>query len=298
MTAPIGSVDVDAYIREDRSQTTKDGTSLFLRTYLPAKGVPTGNLDVIHGWSDHSGRYGRLLAALRPLNLSVRLPELRGHGHSGGERGHITRFEAYLHDLTQVLELEATGEGDPKPRWLLGHSMGALVAFHLAQRHPQRYRGLVLSSPFLGPLPAKGPYHRLLVELLSRIAPSLSLRKHIDPAQLSHDPRVVAAYSQDPLVHGRLTPRWVREIFAAQASARRLATTFPLPLLLQLSPDDTVVDAQASLALYLRLPAGAKTLRVYPRCRHELYNEKAAKAEKPLADLVAWLYDRQAQALV
>ena len=67
---------------------------------------------------------------------------------------------------------------------------------------------------------------------------------------------------------------------------------------LQLSPDDTVVDAQASLAVYLRLPAGVKTLRVYPRCSHELYNDSAVNAQKPLTDLISWLYDRQAQALV
>jgi alpha-beta hydrolase superfamily lysophospholipase len=294
----MAPVDIEAYKREDQRQTAEDGTPLLRRTYLPAKGTPTGHLDAIHGWSDHSGRYGPLLEALRPLNLAVCLPELRGHGHSGGQRGHINRFEDYLLDLTQLLGLAATGGSDSRPRWLLGHSMGGLVAFHLALRYPRHYRGVVLSSPFMGPLPVMGPYLRLLVKLLSRLAPHLSLGKRVDPAELSHDPSVAAAYGEDPLVHGRLTPRWLSEILAAQETARRLASTLSLPLLLQLSPDDTVVDAQASLAVYLRLPPGGKTLRVYPHRCHELYNESAAKVEKPLNDLVSWLYERQTEALV
>jgi alpha-beta hydrolase superfamily lysophospholipase len=305
MTPPNGhtdSVDIDidtnAYIREDHLQTAEDGTPLLRRTYLPAKGTPTGHLDVIHGWSDHPGRYGPLLEALRPLNMAICLPELRGHGHSGGQRGHINRFEEYLLDLTQLLGLGAIGESDPTPHWLLGHSMGGLVAFHLVLRFPRHYRGVVLSSPFMGPLPAMGSYHRLLVKLLSRLIPRLSLRKRIDSVGLSHDPGIAAAYDEDPLVHSRLTLRWLREILVAQEAARRLASTLSLPLLLLLPPDDMVVDAQASLAVYLRLPPGGKTLRVYPRRCHELHNESAAKAEKPLNDLVSWLYERQAKALV
>jgi alpha-beta hydrolase superfamily lysophospholipase len=104
---------------------------------------------------------------------------------------------------------------------------------------------------------------------------------------------VAAGYREDPLVHGRLTPRWLAEILTAQAQAPRRAATLEGPLLMQLSPDDTVVDTQAALAIYLRLPAGAKTLRVYPRRGHELYNETPALRSKPLHDLVEWIGERQ-----
>jgi alpha-beta hydrolase superfamily lysophospholipase len=294
----MGSVGIDAYQREDHRQTAADGTSLFLRTYHPVGSAPTGHLDLIHGWSDHGGRYGRLLETLRPLNLAVRLPDLRGHGHSGGQRGHIRRLEDYLQDLVLNFDLDANSEVDPKPRWLLGHSMGALVAFHLALRWPRIYQGVILASPFLGLQPAMGIYRRVLIKLLSRIIPGLPLRRRLNSGEISHDTLMAAAYEKDPLVHGRFTPRWLNEILGAQELVRHQASAFSMPLLLQLSPDDTVVDAQAALAVYLRLPAGAKTLRVYPHCSHELYNESAAKAKKPCHDLVAWLYEKQAAALV
>jgi alpha-beta hydrolase superfamily lysophospholipase len=294
----MGSMEIEAYRREDQRQIAADGTRLFLRTYFPAGGSPTGHLDVIHGWSDHGDRYARLLETLRPLNLAVRLPDLRGHGHSGGQRGHVSGLEDYLRDLRQNFGLAADAGADSKPRWLLGHSMGALLALHLALRWPRTYRGVILASPFLGLQPPVGSCRRVLIRLLSRVVPGLPLRRRLDPAGISHDPLIAADYDQDPLVHGCFTPRWLNEVLGAQETARHKAYAITLPLLLQLSPDDRVVDAQAALSVYLRLPAGAKTLRVYPRCSHELYNESGAQAEKPCNDLVAWLYEKQAQALV
>lgn len=293
MTSVNSPASIDGYCHLHHRQKAGDGTPLFLRTFRPAEGAPTGRLDVIHGWADHSGRYPHLLEALTPLNLEVHLPDLRGHGQSGGKRGHIRHLDDYVNDLAQLLGLSDGAPGEGAPRWLLGHSMGGLVAFHLALRYPSHYQGLILSAPFMATQPATSPARRRLTSFLSWLTPGLPLPTKVDPRGISHDPDTIAAYGDDPLVHHTITPRWFDEILTAQERAIEKAATLTTPLLMQLSPDDTVVDAQASLAVYLRLPGGAKTLRVYPRCGHELYNESAAKRSKPLKDLVAWIGDRQ-----
>jgi lysophospholipase len=298
MTDPISPAGIDGYCHRRHRQTAGDGTPLFQRTFRPANCTPTGRLDLVHGWADHSGRYTHLLKALSPLNLEVNLPDLRGHGHSGGKRGHIRRFDDYLQDLAQLFGLKDATPGGKTPRWLLGHSMGGLVAFHLALRYPLHYQGLILSAPFMATLPATSPGRRRLSRLLSWLTPGLPLRNKVDPQGISHDPTAIRAYGEDPLVHSQITPRWFHEILTAQDRALHKAASLSLPLLMQLSPDDTVVDSQASLAVYLRLPGGAKALRVYPRCGHELYNEIDSKRLKPLKDLVFWLGERQAAHLV
>jgi alpha-beta hydrolase superfamily lysophospholipase len=293
MTKPITPTSIDGYCHRHHRHTAADGTPLFQRTFRPAKGRPTGRLDVVHGWADHSGRYTHLLKALTPLNLEVNLPDLRGHGHSGGKRGHIRRFDDYLQDLAQLFSLKDPRPGGKTPRWLLGHSMGGLVAFHLALRYPRHYQGLILSAPYMANLPTTSPGLRWLFRLLAWLIPVLPLTHKVDLQGISHDPAEITAYAEDPLVHRTITPRWFNEILTAQNRALHEAAFLSLPLLMQLSPDDTVVDSQASLAVYLRLPGGAKTLRVYPRCGHELYNESEPNRTKPLKDLVVWIGERQ-----
>ncbi|MDJ0784156.1 MAG: alpha/beta hydrolase [Desulfosarcinaceae bacterium] len=293
MTRSGFTADINGYHPSEDRQQALDGTPLFYRRFIPYGDRPTGRLDVIHGWADHSGRYTRLLDALRPLNLEICLPDLRGHGRSGGKRGHLKRFDDYLEDLDQVLGLSAGASDNPAPRWLLGHSMGGLVAFHLALRFPHRYQGLILSAPFMAPLPALSGIQKRLIRLASTLVPGLPFGKRLDPRGISHDPAVVQAYADDPLVHRAITPRWLAEILCAQDASLGAAARLALPILLQVSPDDTVVDPHAALAVYLRLPAGGKTLRVYPDRGHELYNETPAKRSKPLDDLVAWIGMRQ-----
>jgi alpha-beta hydrolase superfamily lysophospholipase len=298
MTPPLPPSGIDGYRDEAYRRTTRDGTLLYHRSFIPHGDIPTGRLDLIHGWADHSGRYRPLLEALRPLNLAVHVPDLRGHGQSGGRRGHLQRFEAYLQDLAQLFELTDANPEMDAPRWLLGHSMGGLLAFYLALSYPQHYQGVILASPFMALRPPPNLVQRTLVRLLSVLIPALPLRKRLAPEGISHDPVVIEAYREDPLVHGSYTPRWLSEILAAQKKALEEAPGLPGPLLMQVSPDDTVVDSQAALAVYLRLPAGAKTLRVYPQRGHELYNETPAKRAKPFKDLVSWIGERQEAYLV
>jgi alpha-beta hydrolase superfamily lysophospholipase len=298
MRTPLPTGSIDGYHAKTHCRTARDGTQLQLRCFMPHGDAPTGRLDLIHGWADHSGRYGPLLEALRPLNLAVYLLDLRGHGQSGGQRGHLQRFEAYLLDLAEAFELSGANPEPPTPRWLLGHSMGGLLAFYLAQGFPRHYQGVILSSPFMALLPPLNLAQRTLVRLLSVLIPALPLRKRLAPEGISHDPAVVNAYREDPLVHNSFTPRWLSEIQTAQERALQSAGALQVPLLMQISPDDTVVDSQAALAVYLRLPAGAKTLRVYPKRGHELYNETPAKRSKPFKDLVTWIGERQEAYLV
>jgi alpha-beta hydrolase superfamily lysophospholipase len=298
MTPPLPPSGIDGYRDETDHRTARDGTLLYYRSFIPYGDAPTGRLDLIHGWADHSGRYRPLLEALRPLNLAVHLPDLRGHGQSGGKRGYLQRFEVYLLDLAQLFDLTSANPEMDTPRWLLGHSMGGLLALFLALGYPQHYQGVILASPFMALQPPPSLAQRALVRLLSVLIPAMPLRKRIAPEGISHDPAVIKAYREDPLVHGSFTPRWLSEILAAQKKAPEEAPGLRVPLLMQISPDDTVVDSQAALALYLRLPGGAKTLRVYPERGHELYNETPAKRSKPFKDLVSWIGERQEAYLV
>ena len=76
---------------------------------------------------------------------------------TGGKKGHVDTFDDYLTDVRYVLDMALDGKPAETKCFLLGHSMGGLVAILFALVHQDRLDGLVISSPALGvsaPVPA------------------------------------------------------------------------------------------------------------------------------------------------
>ena len=89
-----------------------------------------------HGAYDHGRMFDELAPQVAGLGYHVRAIDARGHGDSGGLHTGLT-WDASLLDLG--LLAEHAGE----PVGLLGHSMGAGMAFGLASIWPERVRWLV-----------------------------------------------------------------------------------------------------------------------------------------------------------
>jgi alpha-beta hydrolase superfamily lysophospholipase len=67
-----------------------DGTRVHYRRWLP-DGEVRGTVQIVHGASERSGRYGRLAEALTSRGLAVYAMDLRGHGRTAESTG-IGRF--------------------------------------------------------------------------------------------------------------------------------------------------------------------------------------------------------------
>lgn len=99
----------------------------------------------LHGITGH-GRRWKPLANQNLAEAHVLAPDLLGHGRSSAEPPwHI---EGQADALAQLLRDEATG-----PVLVVGHSFGGAVAVHLADRHPDLVRGLVLLDPAIAIAP-------------------------------------------------------------------------------------------------------------------------------------------------
>src|SRR3954453_13579795 len=134
---------------------TVDGSRVRYRRWLP-DGDVRGTLQLVHGASEHSGRYGRLAAALTAEGFGVWAMDLRGHGRTAESTG-IGRFGGGLGvdtilDDVQALHLVIADAHPGVPRFLLGHSMGSIIALASAERDGRDLAGLVLSGP-LGSAP-------------------------------------------------------------------------------------------------------------------------------------------------
>jgi pimeloyl-ACP methyl ester carboxylesterase len=96
-------------------------------------------LVLLHGGAVDARFFDPNIDALA-ARFHVVTPDLRGHGHTPDVDGPFT-YESLAHDTVEFIEAVVGG-----PAHLVGHSVGAGVALHVALRRPDLVRGLVLIS--------------------------------------------------------------------------------------------------------------------------------------------------------
>ena len=267
--------------------TSADGVKIFFRHY-PAE-AERARMVIAHGLGEHSGRYRNVVERMLPNGISVWVPDHRGHGQSEGKRGHILNFVQYLADLRLSVELAGEGRPEGMKCFLLGHSMGGLIALYFAQQYPGFIDGVVASSPALGMAIEVPGVKKVLGLLMSYIWPGLAMGNELDAGKVSHDPEVVRAYKTDPLVHDRVSARFFTEFLAAMEIVYIQASALKVPTLLQVAGDDQLVNARSSVQFFKQLDIEDKTLHVYEGRYHEIYNEGEDLRRQVIEDLEDWL---------
>jgi len=264
-----------------------DGVNLFYRQY-PASNE-RARLVIAHGLGEHSGRYGNVVDRLVPKDISIWALDHRGHGKSGGKRGHILNFEQYLLDLRLMVESAREDLPENRKIFLLGHSMGGLIALYFALRQPELIDAVIASSPALGMVIEVPAVKSILGKVMSFIWPGLALSNELDATKISHAENVVQAYQNDSLVHDKVSARWFTEFLSAMETVNQQAEQMRVPILLQVAGDDYLVNAQSSQRFFEKLAVADKTLHVYDGLYHEIYNETEDQRQKALGDLESWL---------
>ena len=252
--------------------------------WLP-DGAPKAAVVIVHGIAEHCGRYAPLAGFLASRGYGVQTFALRGHGRSGGPRARIEDFGQYTADAESAIDALVAGAGK-LPLFLIGHSMGSLIALEAALRSGDGMAGVISSGTPLAladlPVALRG-----LAGILSRAAPGLPLLR-LSSAAVCRDPRVVADYDTDPLNYrGRLRARVVHELIAHACGVRARLDRLRVPLLVLHGGSDRLAAPSGSRSLFERAASADKTLKIYPGLFHEIFNEP--ERETVFADIVDWL---------
>lgn len=252
---------------------------------LPADN-PVGQVLLLHGLGEHSGRHVALAFALQGAGFSVYSYDQRGHGRSTGARA-LVNIEELMRDHFRAREfLRETG----RPTFLWGHSLGGLVTALSAARDPRGIQGVVLSSPALAPEHGVSAPLRLAAGVLGRLAPALPVTE-LDVDGLARNPEVVRAYRADPLVyHGRVRAGTARSMIGAARELRGLATRWRLPTLVVHGDADRLTHVSGSQRFVETIASEDRRLVVRPGGYHELFNDDGHEEMTALA--LDWLRER------
>jgi acylglycerol lipase len=202
----------------------------------------------------------------------------------------VKRFD----DLTDVLGMHVDRVRDrhpEKPLFLVGHSLGALIAARFLADRQEAVAGAILSGALVKVPDNISPATVMLSKVLSALFPRIGLVS-VDAQGVSRDPAVVRAYIDDPLVYtGKMTARMGAEILKAMKLVTAEADKITLPLLILHGSEDRLADPDGARTLYEAVGSADKTLKIYDGLHHEIYNEP----EHPLVlrDVEAWLEERE-----
>ncbi len=260
-----------------------DGQEIFYWGITPKN--PYGTLIILHGLGEHSGRYDDFANFLASNHWAVRLYDQRGHGKTPGIRAYVENFETLVDDLDFIVD-QVHEESGSKP-YLLGHSFGGQVAINFLAKHAKKLSGAILSSPNIRLAMQVFWLKRFLGKYLSMVLPSLSIPNDIDPRLISHDKKVVAKYSADPLVAKKITLRLGDELLQNLEMVPELAAQIRLPLMIFHGSEDGITSVQGSKEFYQNLGSKDKTLKIYDGFFHETLNEIGRK--EVYQNVIDWL---------
>ena len=264
--------------------TTPDGLTLFEQWWRPDT-PPKAAIIIVHGLGEHSGRYAYVAEHLVGQGYAVDALDLRGHGHSGGRRAFVRRFELLLDDVMHFLGRVQNRLPDT-PIFLIGHSLGGTTITLLALTRQPPVQGFILSGAGLR-FPVIPPLLKASAQILSICLPRLHTQK-VAPNLITHDEALVQQYIADPLVfHGGVPARTGAELLSAAARIRSQMAAFDYPVLIMHGTADALTDPAGSQMLYDQAQSTDKTLELYEGFYHEVFNE--VERGRVLADVVAWL---------
>lgn len=263
----------------------QDGTPLYWQRWDGTHGS-RATVCLVHGQGEHIGRYDHVARVFTDAGLTLLGADLRGHGRSGGPRGHTPSYGHLLNDVDRLLaKAEAA-----RPAFLYGHSMGGNIVLQYVLRQSPAVRGVIATGPWLRLRFQPPAFQRFLASVMPFVLPGLTVPNGLKVDGLSRDPAVVRAYVEDPLVHDRISAMLGGSVIRAGKEALARAGDFRLPLLLMHGADDPITDPAATEAFFRAVPGPDKTLRLWRGLRHEIHNEP--EQVKVVNEMVDWMTAR------
>ena len=286
----------------------------FAREWIP-QGQPRAILQIVHGISEHTGRYDRVARYLAGHGILVCGADHLGHGKTAkqGEFGYFAPKNGWslvTDDVRQLRILQ--GKKYPGvPYFLLGHSMGSFLVRTFLCRYPGEVDGAILSgtgqeSPLLitsakalaGILcKIRGDKHRSpLIYKCSMGAYNDKFKPTRTKADwISRDEQAVDIYLADPLCSFSPTSALFRDMMGGLqyiASPSALSEMDPNTPVYIFSGEQDPVGAMGKSVkqvhgFFRDHGVTDLTLKLYPGGRHEMFNE--LNRQEVFDDLLHWL---------
>lgn len=251
---------------------------------------PKAVIVAIHGGMAHAGDY--VTPALYFKEHGMATVSFDMCGHDGKKRVDIPGFSSFLDDMALFLKwVKSSYPG--LPIFIMGHSMGALIATHLELGRFAKDRdikGIVLSSPYYVNAIKVPQILQTFSRSLAKMFPKMKVPLESLTHMLTHDATITERHHADERDNIRATEvsfRFAASLMQAQQDLPKSFSKWVHPVFAVVAGDDKLADAQGAKALFDTIPQNLLQYHHYPDNFHENFNE--LNRNQIFADIVRWM---------
>jgi acylglycerol lipase len=250
---------------------SNDGLEIFGQKWQNDTLPPKGVICLVHGFGEHSSRYEHVAQFFTDNNYAVIAYDHRGHGRSGGKKGHFVSYDEFMNDVENLVK-QAEIHFPNLPKIIYGHSMGGNVVANYAIKRNPKVAGIILSSPFFQPGFAPPAIKLAAGRLMRNLIPSFSLPSGLDSSAISRDKDVVKKYNDDPLVFDSISSKMGIELIEFGQEAVENAAKLSVPTLIFHGTADQLTSFDATKQFVANAGKNV-TFIPYEGLYHECHNE-------------------------
>ena len=250
---------------------TQDNLDIFAQGWEPDTRETKAVICLVHGLGEHTSRYEHVAEAFSKDGYAMYGFDLRGHGRSGGPRGHFPSIEAVMQDIDLLFE-QARKRYPGLPLLLYGHSLGGILVLHYGLKRKPTVKGVIVTSPGLHTALESQTAKIMAAKILGLLIPTVSLPSGLDASAISHTQAVVDKYNHDPLTHDKVSLGFGRVMLGVTKWTLEHAGEFSIPLLLMHGKEDRIAFPSSSIEFAAALKDKC-TLFLWDDGYHELHNE-------------------------
>lgn len=281
--------------------------------------TPCMVVQIVHGMTEHIGRYEKLASILTNYGIAVAGFDLRGHGHNKGDPECASfgknGWRASLHDMF-LFHLELNHRFPNIPFFMMGFSLGSFLVRDYLSRYNDKVAGAIIMGNgdqpgvVLSILKAvvrmetrkHGFNHSTpLVRKLSFDTYNLKFAPNKTPYDwLCSDEAELHAYMNDPLCRRNISAGLFWQLLDTMKRTGNVRTYRhwhrETPVLLLSGANDPVGAFGKGVQQVMRSMAkgGMKNVRMHliPNARHDLLHEKrSGAADETVEVLTDWLFE-------
>lgn len=245
----------------------------------------------IHGLGGHCLWFDNGAKLFNKKNIGFFSFDLPGFGQSKYEKGEIKSYEDWISTSVNVLWEFLNKFEIKKPVFILGHSMGGLIAVCMTQKVVSH--GWILSVPGFEGHKDSFPFLKFTVPVLlkSLFKPSDTVTMPFGPEILVKDREMQVEIKKDP--YRVISPKAsiYKHVFFLSQKAKKLCKKLKEPVLMLQASEDKVCSNEAMDICFENIGSKDKTKKVYENSCHDLFVEKALN--QLVDDVSEWIEDRR-----
>lgn len=233
---------------------------------------------LIHGFSEHSGRYMEFINDLKEQNFTVFAMDLRGHGRTISKKGNIESIKKVISDVEAVINYIKIHYNFEK-LGIFGHSTGGLAASLFASINKTLLDFIILSSPAIY-CPKK---YKIIRYIPYKILPFIKIKK-----RRSESKEMLEYSKNDKYSLHKFSIKSIGVIFDEGVTLLNEVINIKCPVLLTCGKMDTLLSDTDQFQKFMnKLDNRKNKIIIYETGKHRVVHGIGAKER--IMDIMEWL---------